>query len=253
MSQTTRQDDAIDIPTSPTDIMLTLITGILSPLFLAGCDGIPEHGGMAAMEALNTYGVRTQAELLIVSKIVAFGLAALDDLRLSMHPDVGLAQKIRLRAQANALNRSAQQNEAALAAYRKRNPVCEPSIAEQLAQLDREEDAAWTEQDAREEAEVQAVMAETQRMVDAAQARVRTARQASAQAAPPRAAPPRAAPPRADWAASMHRVAGELQEDLPAQPRSARKANRMRIDALSSAAQALSGTEPPAAGPSSRR
>jgi hypothetical protein len=268
MSQSATPDDGIDIPTSPTDIMLTLICGVLSPLFLAGCQGIPEHGGMAAMEAMSSYGVRTQAELLIVSKIVAFGLAALDDLRLSMHPDVGLAQKIRLRAQANALNRSARQNEAALAAYRKLNPLTEPSIAEQLSQLDRQQDAVWAEQNAREEAETLAVLEETQRMVDAAEARARAlmeqqskpakrARPAKTSRKPAHVHPAPATPEEARrfaWAAAMQRVAKELEDDMPDLSGPNRRANQLQISVLSGAASALRGgadLPPPFAMPTS--
>jgi len=42
-----------------------------------------------------------------IAQIIAFGMAAMDNLRLSMAPDLSLSMVARLRAGANALNRSA--------------------------------------------------------------------------------------------------------------------------------------------------
>ena len=45
-----------------------------------------------------------------IGQILAFALTALDNLRLSMAPDLSLSMKLKLRGNANALNRCARDN-----------------------------------------------------------------------------------------------------------------------------------------------
>jgi hypothetical protein len=49
---------------------------------------------------------RHAGELVTISQIVAFALTAIDNLRLSMPDDVSMTMKLRLRGNANALNRA---------------------------------------------------------------------------------------------------------------------------------------------------
>ena len=61
---------------------------------------------LAAREAIDLYQARPRHELMTIGQIVAFAVTALDTLRLSMPDDLSLSMKLRLRGNANALNRS---------------------------------------------------------------------------------------------------------------------------------------------------
>ena len=67
---------------------------------------------LAAREALgahrtSAHPTSAQGELVTIAQIVGFALAALDTLRLSMPEALSLSMKLKLRGNANALNRSA--------------------------------------------------------------------------------------------------------------------------------------------------
>ena len=61
---------------------------------------------LAAREAIDAYQARGQHELMTIGQIVAFAVTALDTLRLSMPDDLPLPMKLRLRGNANGLNRA---------------------------------------------------------------------------------------------------------------------------------------------------
>jgi hypothetical protein len=117
MTQTTTTDTEAapdagtgrDIPIHPTDILIALIVACLAPMFLGASGGDVGFARMAAMETLNAYRARNQADLLAVAQIVGFGLAVLGSLSLSMAEDISLTMTLRLRGNANALHRSAEQ------------------------------------------------------------------------------------------------------------------------------------------------
>jgi hypothetical protein len=117
MTQTTTTDTEAapdagagrDIPIHPTDILIALIVACLAPMFLCASGGDVGFARMAAMETLNAYRARNQADLLAVAQIVGFGLAVLGSLSLSMAEDISLTMTLRLRGNANALHRSAEQ------------------------------------------------------------------------------------------------------------------------------------------------
>ncbi len=110
------------IPGQPSDVLLEFVLGFLTPLLMAGCTSDLVSARLAAIETLAAYRVRTQAELIKVAQIVAYGLAAMDNLRLSMAPDLPVSLKLRLRSGANALNRSAQQITRGLEQSRRQQP-----------------------------------------------------------------------------------------------------------------------------------
>jgi hypothetical protein len=97
------------VPIHPTDILIALIVAFLTPMFLGGSGGDVGFARKAALETLNAYRIRNQADLLAVAQIVGFGLAVLGSLSLSMAEDISLAMTLRLRGNANALHRSAEQ------------------------------------------------------------------------------------------------------------------------------------------------
>jgi hypothetical protein len=101
-------------PFHPADILLNLIVTLLAPMFLCASDGDIRFARMAAIETINGYRAQNHAGLIAVAQIVAFGLAALGSLSLSMADDISVSMTLRLRGNANALNRSAEQNRRAL-------------------------------------------------------------------------------------------------------------------------------------------
>jgi len=104
-------------PASPTDqptaSFLERIIGFLLPLFL-DTTGDLIAARIDVLETLSGYPISGNADLLAAAQVIAFGLSALDNLGHAMAPELSTAQRVRYRAGANALNRSAQQNRARL-------------------------------------------------------------------------------------------------------------------------------------------
>ena len=83
-------------------------------MFLTASGGDIGFASMAALETVNSYRVRTLADLIAAAQIVAYGLAALGSLSLSMDDGLSLPMLLRLRGNANACTRSAEHNRRAL-------------------------------------------------------------------------------------------------------------------------------------------
>jgi hypothetical protein len=101
-------------PVNPSDLLMHLIVALLAPMFLSASAGDIGFARLAAIETVNAYRIRNHADLLTVAQIIAFGLTALGSLSLSLADGVSLPMALRLRGNANALNRSGQQNRRAL-------------------------------------------------------------------------------------------------------------------------------------------
>lgn len=101
-------------PADPSTILMNLIVALLAPMFLGVSAGNSGLARSAAIATINGYRTRNHADLIAVAQIIAFGLAALGSLSLSMADDVSLSMTLRLRGNANALNRSAEQNRRAV-------------------------------------------------------------------------------------------------------------------------------------------
>ena len=101
---------AADMGASPgsADILLNLVVIFLAPVFLSAANGDIALARLAAAETVNSYRANSQADLLAVAQIVAFGFATLGSLCLSMADDISLTMVLRLRGNANALSRSAE-------------------------------------------------------------------------------------------------------------------------------------------------
>jgi hypothetical protein len=87
----------------------------LMPYFIAVA---PDRATARAeiLETLAAYGARTRAELFTAAQVLAFGLSALDVLaEAKTIEEMPAATRLRYRSCANALNRTCQQNEKALA------------------------------------------------------------------------------------------------------------------------------------------
>ena len=92
-------------------ILLSLIVALLAPLFIEAAGADIALARAAALETIAGYRVQNHASLILVGRIIAFGLAALGSLSLSMADELSIAMVIRLRSNANALNRSAERCE----------------------------------------------------------------------------------------------------------------------------------------------
>jgi hypothetical protein len=121
--------------------MLAFILGLLTQMLSAAGIADPDLASRAAAEAIETYAAAGSRRLVTAGEVIAFGLAALDALRLSMAPDLSLSMKLKLRSCANGLNRSVQastkrlESSAALPAAACQAPEPEPQPAHPLPDL----------------------------------------------------------------------------------------------------------------------
>jgi hypothetical protein len=132
MTQTTSLEPATAADLRPTDILMNLIVALLAPMFLCVTAGDVALARMAAAETVNAYRARDHADLIAIAQIVAYGLAALGSLSLSMADEIPLSMILRLRLRGNAvaLNRSAEQNRRAIREHRGDNPILLPVAME---------------------------------------------------------------------------------------------------------------------------
>ena len=202
---------------------------------------------MAAIEAVDSYRVRNLADLIAVAQIIGYGLAALGSLSLSMDDEMSLSMVLRLRGNANALNRSAEQNRRAIQKFLVPQ---EPEIAAQQAipaAIDTHDDEIGDES-----------------FLSTAAAELLAAESRSRLAAPKRASVPtpvvhsplRDVPPpvpvvsekrhREMWAIAMVKEASEISAGIPGMPPAERSVASIRAGMLTSTAnQLLTGGDVP--------
>jgi hypothetical protein len=94
----------------PANILLLLIATLLAPMFLGVCGGDIHLARAAALETINDYRIQNRTGLIPVAQIIACGLAGLGSLCLSMADDLSVSMTLRLRNNANALDRTAERN-----------------------------------------------------------------------------------------------------------------------------------------------
>ena len=223
-------------PASPDTNLVNLILALLTPMFLWATEGDIRLARVAAAQTLNEYRIANRLSLFTVAKIIAFDIATLSSLSLSMYEDVSMLLALRLRGNATSLDRSGERNRRAL---------------EQASRSGETGDS------------VEAAVAEAQRMVQEAKARVQAAARAAetpqpdadpAPVAEPAPVPPSGAPAartsaqqrQSAWANAMTTVAGEFTAGLQDLPPGERWKEMARIEALTIAATELaSGTAPP--------
>jgi hypothetical protein len=229
---------------SPAELLLHLVVTLLAPMFLVASGGDIRFARMAALETVTAYRACNQADLIAIAQIIACGLSALGSLSLSMADDLSLSMTLRLRGNAVALNRVAEQNRRALRGARSHTAA--PADTQPTAEPDDDFDEA---------AVVANVAALQKRAAEnlVRQAAVPDSRPAPARIEAPTSVASVAAAERqvqAMWASAMTEVAGEFTASLPHLPPAARKMATVRAAALSSSANALlSGTVPPRLGP----
>ena len=121
-------------------------------MFLWSTAGDIRLAHSAAAQTLNEYRVANRLSLFTVAKIIAFDIATLSSLSLSMYEDVSMLLALRLRGNATSLDRSGERNR-------------------RLLELE-SRTAGETE------VSVEAAIAEAQRMVNEAKVRIQAAAQA---------------------------------------------------------------------------
>jgi hypothetical protein len=207
-------------PFHPADILLNLIVTLLAPMFLCASEGDIRFARMAAMETVNGYRAQNHAGLIAVAQIVAFGLAALGSLSLSMADDLSVSMTLRLRGNANALNRSAEQNRRALTRPHADDAMPRPNPA---ASIDQEDHPQKTE------------------------AQKATPAPISNDKAPIAAkllTPQQQQQNRSAWATAITGVAKEFTDSLPFLPPTERKLTESKIAAMGSSVAALLSGKP---------
>lgn len=93
-------------------MMMELALNLLTPFFTAAGLTDPALARQTAKETIAAYNAPDR--LLTVAQIITFALAAIDNLRLSLPEDLSLSMKLKLRGNANALNRASQKAAAGL-------------------------------------------------------------------------------------------------------------------------------------------
>jgi hypothetical protein len=232
------------------DILMNLIVTLLAPMFLGVTAGDVALARMAATETVNAYRAQNLADLIAVAQIIAYGLAALGSLSLSMADDLSLAMTLRLRGNANACTRSAEQNRRALTQCFGDAPM--PARATMAAEP--EIPAVFPEDGIPAEAELLLNLEAAKRLADDVRASRRHPEQTAAQTPVPLPAPiaaatttPTAAEKRNQemWAIVMVKAAGEITASIPNLPPAERRAATIRAGAMTSAAnELLTGVTP---------
>jgi hypothetical protein len=207
-------------PDTGPNVLLNVVVALLAPMFLWCTGGDVAFARLAAMETLDAYRPAGPRSLITATKIIAFELAALWSLSQSMSDEISLSMTLRLRGNANSMDRAAERNRQTL------EQDCRIAEAPELPG----------------QASLEEAVADAQRMVQEANARIKAARPPQAPA--PAAAPAARAPMPEDtrrtaWAGAMVEVAGELAADVGKLPPNERAAEMMRVEALTQTAAAL--------------
>jgi hypothetical protein len=205
-------------PLYPAELLIELIIVLLTPLFLAVAGGDLAFARVAAAETLESYRAETHADLITIAKIIAFGLATLGSLSLSMDDGRSVPQILRLRSSANATDRSEHRNRATLDQSRKQHAAELPPEPEiDLAAL------------------------------AAADTHKRTAENLAKFAPQPPSPAPKSAQAAtgahqhhaATWAASFAQVARETAADLDSLPEDERRSAALWVEVLNDSAKAF--------------
>ena len=96
-------------PPNAFDVIFENILGFLLPFFLASAGGDVALGRAAIQELAEAYSVATATELELVGRLLGFSVVAMDNLRLSMDPEMSISMVLRYRSNAVALSRAGEQ------------------------------------------------------------------------------------------------------------------------------------------------
>ena len=215
--------------TPPPNHLMEFILGLLAPLLMGASITDIRLARIAATQAVAAYRAGGPGELVTIGQILAFALTALDNLRLSMAPDLSLSMKLKLRGNANALNRCARDNSKLLEKARRDSTPIEPGIAEQAAT------PGWDDPGTNHEiAPPQAAVQPTPQETEAPPIQPATAAEHQN---------------RLHWASAMKREAARLQANAGNVPAAEQKTNTLWIDVLTSVASDLTQGKYPVATP----
>jgi hypothetical protein len=232
---------------------MNLIVALLAPMFLGVAAGDINLARMAAIETVNAYRSRNHADLIAIAQIIGYGLAALGSLSLSMADDISIAMALRLRGNANALNRSAEQNRRAIRQSLPDTPTRHYQEVPAASVPANERDLAQYEADA------MARLADTKRLIAASRTLLRDPEPAPAAPTPttalttttPTTTTLKTMTPTitdrqkdAAWAAAMADVADEFTASLADLPPAEREMASRRIAALNNVASELLSRPP---------
>ena len=103
-------------------LLTEFVISLLTPFLLTGPLNDPDLARRIARETVEGYQATTTGQLVSVTQLLAFALTAVDNLRLSLPETVATTTKLRLRSNANALNRSAERATATLESQRQATP-----------------------------------------------------------------------------------------------------------------------------------
>jgi hypothetical protein len=101
-------EQTTEAATDPTDILMYVIVGLLAPIFLCGCDDV-YFARLAAWKTVAQYQPRNHIHLIAIAQIIACGLAGVGSIGLAFTEDLSLSMSLRLRTNAAALFRAAEQ------------------------------------------------------------------------------------------------------------------------------------------------
>ncbi len=122
-----------DTDPSAFDCILGNILGFMLPFFLVSAGGNTGQARAAIKELIDAHQASTPAELDLVGRIIGFSIAAMDNLRLSMAPDLSATKVLRYRCNAATLSRSSDQAlkilEAVQARQEQSRKIPRPSVA----------------------------------------------------------------------------------------------------------------------------
>jgi hypothetical protein len=117
------------------DVFMQILAAALTPFFLTATEGDAAHARAAAIDTINAYAPSYPSDLLPIAQIIAFGLAALSSISLSMAENIPILLILRLRGNAASLTRGSEQCRRALA--EPPLPEVEPYPSAELAEADR--------------------------------------------------------------------------------------------------------------------
>ena len=216
-------------PRARSDLLLTLIVTLIAPIFLGVTGGDVHLARLAALETVNDYRARNNADLIAVAHIVSFGLSALGSLSLSMAEDISLSMILRFRGSAIACNRAAEQNRRARRAHQDEPQPRPPAEPETIEDEPAPRSSAFLNPEA-----AQLLAAESR-------ARLEPADSHNPIPSPTPAATRTPAEKRHQemWAIAMAKESSEITGSLPGLPPAERAAAEMRAGLLSSTAHDL--------------
>jgi len=225
---------------APFGFLMTLIIALLAPMFLGITAGNIDLARMAAIETVNDYRAENRVSLIAVAQIIAFGLAAVGSLSLSMEDGISAPMAMRLRSNANACERSAEQNRRALhSATAGQCAESSPAASEAASEAADFYDTIFRESETQPEPEVFLTP----------QAEQLLAAESAARLQPNNAQSPNN---QQAWAAAMVREADEIDSNIANLPPDQRPAASMQAATLRDTASSLLRAQAPTQTRSSR-